>query len=89
MIENAVFMRVREKHVLNGVQMEYGTFLTSSRYRQFLIAPGIFDLNHQMAITQIRKNSSLHALGILFGVGVGVYDPIPIQKAHTFYSVHY
>lgn len=27
MIENALFMRVREKDVLNGVQMEYTAFL--------------------------------------------------------------
>jgi hypothetical protein len=31
MIENAVFMRVREKACLNGVQMEYDAFLTSSK----------------------------------------------------------
>jgi hypothetical protein len=29
MIENALFMRIREKHVLNGVQMEYGIVIAS------------------------------------------------------------
>ena len=29
MIENALFMRVREKHVLIGVQMEYGILIAS------------------------------------------------------------
>jgi hypothetical protein len=38
MIENTLFMRVREKRVLNGVQMEYGGALNPEKLRPHTIA---------------------------------------------------
>jgi hypothetical protein len=50
MIENALFMRVREKHVLNGVQMEYG----------FMIASGIFRRISKWHSLDLGERSTSH-----------------------------
>jgi hypothetical protein len=38
MIENALFMRVREKDVLNGVQMEYSPFLSTPIWQLMIVS---------------------------------------------------
>ena len=49
MIENALFSRVREKQVLNGVQMEYGDFWLLPKRPATIDCQRNFRRNHKMA----------------------------------------